>query len=764
MLVSVVSAVTGNSLLRYAIESVQNQTYSRIEHLIVIDGQEREASVRQILASMDLSRHRTHILCLPYPTGKDNYICHRIYGMAPFLINGEYVCYLDEDNWYDPNHVESLVRIVEEKNLDWAYALRKIVDRDGNFLCLDDCESLGKWACRENYHMVDTNCYFLKKEIAIEFSQIWYAKFREVTKVTGNTYVDNPDIALCKILLEKYQRVDTTGIYSVNYRLGSSSSSVQLSFFWENNQRKQEQYPYGFPWRRIKLKDIPLPRSLPKQASADCYKEEFFHEVKTAAHSSASAVLPYLWQLLDHRVQSVVDVGCGTGSWLAKVQSLFGITDILGIDGDYVERDRLEIPVDKFLSHDLIEPLPIQRRFDLVICLEVAEHLPYTCAATFIQTLTELGDVILFSAAIPLQPGTNHINTQFPHYWLQLFQERGYKCIDCLRDKFWQDSRVEWWYAQNMLLFVKENILTENTNLLALHQMTDLNCLVRIHPRNLPAKIAFGHDDTVELKVETSAIGTDDEKYKLHRELLLKFFDKSPYEDFPYLDYSCDLQGWGSTVTVFERLISQLLPKLIIEVGTWKGASAIHMVDILKSHGIVCPVLCVDTWLGGLEVAKDNPISYLGVTVPRRYGYSQLYFQFLANVMHRQAQNYIVPIPLHAVAAFKLLLYWRVSADLIYVDASHEEEDVYADLSNYWQLLRSGGVLLGDDYPDPRFPGVYAAVNRFAKENNLEIQSEGNKFWFKKPVSAEDKIEALTKRIAELELKLNPDIDLSYFA
>lgn len=760
MLVTVVSAVTGNPLMRQALESVQSQTYPHIEHLIVIDGEEREAQARAILAEMDVSRHKTHVICLPYATGKDGFICHRIYGMAPFLVNGDYLCYLDEDNWYDPNHVQSLVNVVTENNLDWAYSLRKIVDKDGNFACLDDCESLGKWAHQNNAHLVDTNCYFLKRSIAVEFSGTWYAKFRE--NKGANTYIDNPDKALCQILLEKYSKLGTTGIYSVNYRLGGSESSVGLVFFHQHNLIKQQQYPHGFPWRKTRLKDIPLPRGQTKEVEIDKYGEEFFHEIKTSAQQSAKAVLPVLWEILDNKVESVVDVGCGTGSWLAQVSSLFAVDDVLGIDGEYVNLKELEIPVHKFQAQDLTTTLSVQRRFDLVMCLEVAEHLPPHGSDSFINSLTSLGDTILFSAAIPLQPGTNHINTHFPHYWVELFAQNGYKCVDCLREKFWNDNQVEWWYAQNMLVFVKEEVLRHNDRLLLLHEKTDLERLARIHPKNLSSKIAFGHDDTVELKPTEIEVQKDD-RFSFHRELLNKIFDKSPYENFPYQDYSCDLQGWGSREPIFERLISQLSPKLIIEVGTWKGGSAVHMVDLLKTRNLVSPIICVDTWLGGLEVSRENPIAHLGVSVPRRYGYSELYFQFLANVMHKQADRYIVPLPLHATAAFKLMVSWQISADLIYIDGSHEEEDVYADLTHYWQLVRSSGILLGDDYFDPNFPGVSVAVHRFAKENNLQIHSEGRKFWFKKPISAEDTINALSKRIAELELKNNPDIDLSYF-
>ncbi len=741
MFVTIVSPVTGNPLMRQAIESVQRQTYRNIEHLIVVNSKELEEKVRQILSNIDTPQITTHVLCLPYPTGKDRFIGYRIYGMAPFLVNGDYICYLDEDNWYDPEHIEALVRITQEKGLDWAYSLRKIVDRDGNFLCLDDCESLGKWKCstpNTNGYYVDNNSYFLKKSLALKFSHVWYVKSRSIVRIKGNIArirgnenTQTPDAILCNLLLEQYPQVDTSGLYSVNYRLGGSNQSVKPDFFYHYNQIRQKEYPNGFPWRKTKLKDISLPLYLAETADTSSYGEEFFHWLEMGARNSARAVLPYLAQLLDNRVKSVVDVGCGTGEWLAEAMTVFNTGEVLGIDGEYVTK--LKIPQDRFQVHNLSQPFSIDRRFDLVISLEVAEHLPSEQSANFVTSLVSLGDVVLFSAAIPLQPGTNHINTQWCQYWVELFDRHNYKCVDCLRDKFWQDDRVEWWYAQNMLLFVKEQVLTQNDRLLQLQQQTNIERLARIHSKNIHSKIAFGHDDTIELKVSPIE-DTTDERYKFHRELLFKFFDQSPYENFPYLDYPHDLQIWGSEVEVFKRLIEQIKPSLILEVGTWKGASAIHMVNLLKAQNIAAPLICIDTWLGGLEVAEENPIRHLGVKVPRRYGYPQLYFQFLANVIHSNAQNYIVPLPLHSTAAFKLLLHWQIKADFIYIDGSHEEEDVYADLCHYWQLLRSGGILLGDDYDDRCFPGVFLAANRFAKENNLQLLQEGNKFWFKKPV------------------------------
>jgi len=149
-----------------------------------------------------------------------------------------------------------------------------------------------------------------------------------------------------------------------------------------------------------------------------------------------------------------VDVGCAIGVWLAEFAK-HGIDDFLGIDGDYIDRSRLVIPKDRFVGYDLSQPLNLDRRFDLAVSLEVAEHLPPDTAACFVNSLTRLAAVVLFSAAVPGQGGTGHVNEQWPEYWTSLFREAGYRPIDAIRHRVWDNDGVAWWYAQNTLLFVR---------------------------------------------------------------------------------------------------------------------------------------------------------------------------------------------------------------------------------------------------------------------------------------------------------------------
>ncbi|HTF21906.1 MAG TPA: class I SAM-dependent methyltransferase [Chryseolinea sp.] len=148
---------------------------------------------------------------------------------------------------------------------------------------------------------------------------------------------------------------------------------------------------------------------------------------------------------------SVLDVGCGTGTWLKAFEEQ-GIKDYLGVDGDYVDRSLLRIPYEKFLPMDISKPVQLARKFDLVVSLEVAEHLAAESADTFVRSLVSHGDVILFSAAIPGQGGQNHLNEQWPEYWQEKFMKHGFYFHDLIRPIIWNDGNVDFWYRQNMFL------------------------------------------------------------------------------------------------------------------------------------------------------------------------------------------------------------------------------------------------------------------------------------------------------------------------
>lgn len=192
------------------------------------------------------------------------------------------------------------------------------------------------------------------------------------------------------------------------------------------------------------------------------YKASFFDRQKHDSYASAKVVVPYVLSLISPK--SIVDFGSGVGTWLRACRES-GIEDIIGVDGEYVCDELLAIPKSRFVRADLTKPLNLGRRFDLVISLEVAEHLPKEQAHTFIETLTRHGEIVLFSAAIPLQGGSYHVNEQWPQYWNSLFGTQGYACVDCLRQVFWEDNRIAWWYRQNMFIFVASDLLNLSPSL-----------------------------------------------------------------------------------------------------------------------------------------------------------------------------------------------------------------------------------------------------------------------------------------------------------
>jgi SAM-dependent methyltransferase len=177
-------------------------------------------------------------------------------------------------------------------------------------------------------------------------------------------------------------------------------------------------------------------------------------------------------------IRSAVDVGCGVGTWLRTLSEL-GVTDVFGLDGPWVNRDLLEIEVGRFREVDLEEPIAIDRRFDLAISLEVAEHISPGNAARFVTSLTGLSDIILFSAAIPRQGGVGHLNEQPPAYWNELFSRHGFVQFDTIRHVIWSDDDMPFWYRQNIFLFLSENAAAD----CALDRASGLNGLHIVHPR-----------------------------------------------------------------------------------------------------------------------------------------------------------------------------------------------------------------------------------------------------------------------------------------
>lgn len=214
-------------------------------------------------------------------------------------------------------------------------------------------------------------------------------------------------------------------------------------------------------------------------AKSSIYTNDFFGRRQARTRLSATAIMPIVLELI--QPTSVIDIGCGTGEFLAAFQE-HGVTEILGVDGDYVDRNLLAIPQENFKGFDISTPFTLDKTYDLAICLEVAEHIAPERASDFIESLTPLAPVILFSAAIPFQGGDHHVNEQWPDYWAQLFRARGFVPVDALRKRIWNTSQIEFWYRQNIMFFCTEQALASNNALSHEFAMTNSDMLPLVHP------------------------------------------------------------------------------------------------------------------------------------------------------------------------------------------------------------------------------------------------------------------------------------------
>lgn len=207
-------------------------------------------------------------------------------------------------------------------------------------------------------------------------------------------------------------------------------------------------------------------------------KKPYIHSEKVHNTRAPEVVVPIIQELF--QVNSVLDVGCGLGTWLKVfIQKNVPIENVLGLDGSYINYDQLVINRKNFKEVDLKKPFELSQKFDLAICLEVAEHLPETSANDLVRSLCNHSDTVIFSAAIPGQVGQNHINEQWPNYWKELFLKHGFSRRDLIRPKIWKNENVDIWYRQNMFVFTKTSDEEFDESIL----------LAEIHPQLWASKI-----------------------------------------------------------------------------------------------------------------------------------------------------------------------------------------------------------------------------------------------------------------------------------
>lgn len=231
--VAVVTSTMGRSTLRQTVESVRNQTY-KAKHYVFAHGQPYHLKVETILEDYPYVEE----VYLPRNNGSNGYAMAPVFAAAPYLVAEDVICYLDDDNWYDPTHIEETVKLIEDNNLGWAYSLRKIVDADGNFVCEDNCESLGCHPNAAGHYLVDNSCYVVRADVARKYSHAWY-----VPVVSDRSFL--------AALMQAKVPCGATGQHTANYRLSlDGSGGMTAEKFIANNEHMATHYNNSFPWKQ----------------------------------------------------------------------------------------------------------------------------------------------------------------------------------------------------------------------------------------------------------------------------------------------------------------------------------------------------------------------------------------------------------------------------------------------------------------------------------------------------------------------------------
>lgn len=229
--------------------------------------------------------------------------------------------------------------------------------------------------------------------------------------------------------------------------------------------------------------------------SGTLYDHGFYARQGGESLESARIVAPLVMALAT--ISSVIDVGCGIGGWL-RAFSENEVPVVRGVDGNYVDPSKLYIAPEFFMAVDLTQPLDLVGRYDLAICLEVAEHLDARSGRELVGVLTDLAPLILFSAAVPGQGGIGHVNEQWPWYWRHIFEQRNFRMLDVIRPLIREDRRIKWWYRQNIVMFANEEAMAANP--LLREGLPDDNGLEWVHINMLRPPHAGARNLLVHLK------------------------------------------------------------------------------------------------------------------------------------------------------------------------------------------------------------------------------------------------------------------------
>jgi len=220
-----------------AVESVENQTYSNLTHLVVVDGAEHFSKIMSLPLKISHDKSRLDLTTTPYNTGANGFYGHRILAAYPHLVNHDYILFLDDDNWFDENHVQSLIDLCEEKNLDFAHSLRKVYV-DNQYLADDCCESIGRWPVvwSPTQHLVDTSSYCFRREWLIKYCQIWHSGWGGDRRFFMS--------------VKDFAKYDTTGLHTLNYNLPDMNSAYggQMDIFEKHNEIMKQKHNGDYPW------------------------------------------------------------------------------------------------------------------------------------------------------------------------------------------------------------------------------------------------------------------------------------------------------------------------------------------------------------------------------------------------------------------------------------------------------------------------------------------------------------------------------------
>lgn len=207
-----------------------------------------------------------------------------------------------------------------------------------------------------------------------------------------------------------------------------------------------------------------------------------------------------------------------------------------------------------------------------------------------------------------------------------------------------------------------------------------------------------------------------------------KFIDylKNNIKGYKPVHNTIDIHGWMDSN--INKVFDMTDVEFIIEVGTWKGKSAVEFAKNKK----VKTILCIDTWLGAPEFWTTNGLldNTRGISLKHNFGYPTVYFTFLDNIFNLELNNKIVPFPISSNQAADVLKHYNCVADAIYIDASHEQDEVYNDIVKFWPFIKNGGIMFGDDFNNC-WPGVKHDVHKFCKNYNQSLVIHG-KVWFVK--------------------------------